>query len=96
MNFRNQARELIDADAVMRDIAADNLRNQTGVNLFRGVLLFHSFHSQRLIWGQYSRERSGYNFQHENIWNDRFPEDPLCVSHQWRLCGLADRDASTA
>src|SRR5216683_2830847 len=29
--------------------------------------LFHSFHSQRLIWGQYSRERSGYNFQHENI-----------------------------
>ncbi len=56
----------------MRDIAADNLRNQTGVNLFRGALLFHSFHSQRLIWGQYSRERSGYDFQHENIWNDSF------------------------
>src|SRR6266849_3686946 len=51
----------------MRDIAADNFRNQTEVNLFRGALLFHSFHSQRLIWGQYSRERSGYNFQHENI-----------------------------
>src|SRR6266851_9101917 len=63
----------------MRDIAADNLRNQTGVNLFRGALLFHSFHSQRLIWGQYSRERSGYNFQDENIWNDRFPD--------WGLCG---------
>src|SRR5229473_2580318 len=56
----------------MRDIAADNFRNQTGVNLFRGALLFHSFHSQRLIWGQYSRERSGYNFQHENIWNGSF------------------------
>src|SRR6266702_1633596 len=69
MNFRNQARELIDADTVMRDIAANNLRNQTGVNLFRRALLFHSFHSQRLIWGQYSRERSGYNFQQENIWN---------------------------
>src|SRR5712691_6805670 len=56
----------------MRDIAADDQRNQTGLNLFRGALLFHLLHSQRFIWGPYSRERFSYNFQQENIWNGAY------------------------
>jgi hypothetical protein len=30
---RNQARELIDADSILRDIAVDNPRNQAEINL---------------------------------------------------------------
>jgi len=41
MHRRNQARELIDADSILRDIATDNPRNQAEINCLRGAFIGH-------------------------------------------------------
>ena len=41
MHRRNQARELIDADSILRDIATDDPRSQAGVNRLHGAFMGH-------------------------------------------------------
>ncbi len=41
MHRRDQPRNLIDADTVLRDITCDDLRNHTGEDLLRGAFISH-------------------------------------------------------
>ena len=44
MHFCNQARELIDADSILRDVATDDPRNQAEINRLRGTFFNHIFY----------------------------------------------------
>ena len=41
MHCRNEARELIDADNILRDVATDDSRNQEEINCLRGTFINH-------------------------------------------------------
>jgi len=43
-HFCNQARELIDADSILRDVATDDPRNQAEINRLRGTFFNHIFY----------------------------------------------------
>src|SRR5439155_17470221 len=59
---RNQARELIDADSILRDIATDNPRNQAEINRLRGACIGHISFTRCFDWSLCSRECFFYNF----------------------------------
>jgi len=44
MHRRNEARELIEADSILRDIATDDPRNQEEINCLRGTFINHIFY----------------------------------------------------
>jgi hypothetical protein len=50
MHRRNQARELIDADSILRDIATDNPRNQAEINCLRGAFIGHISFTRCFDW----------------------------------------------
>lgn len=43
MHCRNQSRNLIDGDTILRDITTDDLRNQDRINLLRTAVIGHIF-----------------------------------------------------
>jgi hypothetical protein len=45
MHRRNQSRNLINADTILRDITPDDLRNQAEINDLRGAFIGHIFYS---------------------------------------------------
>jgi hypothetical protein len=58
MHFCNQARELIDADSILRDVATDDPRNQAEINRLRGTFFNHIFYPNvRTVGDLCSRER---------------------------------------
>jgi hypothetical protein len=44
MHRRNQSRNLINADTILRDITPDNLRDQAEINHLRGAFIGHIFY----------------------------------------------------
>jgi hypothetical protein len=54
---RNQARELIDGDNILRDIAADNPRNQAEINRLHGAFIGHISFTRCFDWSLCGRER---------------------------------------
>ena len=44
MHRRDEARELIDADGILRDVATDDPRNQAAINRMRGTFFNHIFY----------------------------------------------------
>ena len=44
MHFCNQARELIDADSILRDVATDDPRNQAEISRLWGTFFNHVFY----------------------------------------------------
>jgi hypothetical protein len=53
MHFCNQARELIDADSILRDVATDDPHNQAEINRLRGTLINHIFYPNVRAVGVY-------------------------------------------
>ena len=68
MHFCNQARELIDADSILRDVATDDPRNQAEINRLRGTFFNHIFYPNVRAAGVYvSRERLVLQFIERKI-----------------------------
>jgi hypothetical protein len=68
MHFCNQARELIDADSILRDVATDDPRNQAEINRLRGTFFNHIFcPNVRAAGGLCSRERLVLQFIERKI-----------------------------
>jgi hypothetical protein len=59
MHRRNQFRDLINADTILRDITPDDLGNQAEINHLRGAFLGHIFYPASFDWG-YVVERSSF------------------------------------
>ena len=62
MHRRNQPRELIDTDTVLRDITADDLGDQAGVDFLCTAVVGHIFCPNVVDWGLCSRAWFVCNF----------------------------------
>ena len=68
MHFCNQARELIDADSILRDVVTDDPHNQAEINRLRGTFFNHIFYPNvRTAGGLCSRDQLVLQFIESKI-----------------------------